>query len=91
MKENYINFNRNKTSKPKELDDLIESFRNSRIAQLKSISNSLIKHYEYILNSFTRVNGRRISNGPIEARNKTVKQIIRNASGHRNEELLKVL
>ena len=41
------------------------------------------------MNSFTRVEGRRISNGPIESRNNTIKLIIRNAAGYRNFENLK--
>lgn len=88
LKENYISFNRNKTIESNELDNLIEQFRESGIPSLRLISNTLIKHYEYILNSFTRIDGRRISNGPIEARNKTVKLLLRNASGYRNELLL---
>ena len=89
MKEDYISFNRLKTADEIQFDSIVSRFRSSKIPHLEKTSRTLIRNKEYILNSFTRINGRRIYNGPIEARNKTVKLIIRNASGYRNFENFK--
>ena len=89
LKEDYISFNRLKTADEIQFDSIVSRFRSSKIPHLEKTSRTLIRNKEYILNSFTRINGRRISNGPIEARNKTVKLIIRNASGYRNFENFK--
>lgn len=43
-----------------------------------------------ILNSFTRLDSRRISNGPIESRNNIIKLLIRNAAGYRNLDTLRL-
>ena len=44
-----------------------------------------LEHWkEEILNSFTWINGRRISNGPCEGKNNYVKKILSNANGMSN-------
>lgn len=89
LKERYIRFNGNKYANESELVELIQLFKNSSYSGFRSIATTLQSNFDYILNSFNKVSGRRISNGPIEAKNKTIKLILRNASGYRNEELLK--
>lgn len=89
LKENYIQFNRIRNPSTIQLDTLINDFERSSIDSLKRISRTLIKNYDYIMNSFTRVHNQRISNGPIEATNSIIKLILRNASGYRNEILLR--
>lgn len=89
LKERYISFNRSKHANPKAFNQIITDYKNSGIGEFKRASRTLEKHYDYILNSFTRVNGRRVSNGPIESRNSTIKLLIRNASGYRNFENLR--
>lgn len=89
LKENYIHFNRTLQPTNKQFDNLINEFKRSSIEPLKRVSRTLIKNYDYIMNSFTRIHNRRISNGPIEATNSIIKQILRNASGYRNEDLLR--
>lgn len=89
LKEDYIAFNRIQNVSPNTFDKLINDYKNSGLPPFKSVSRTLEKHYHYILNSFTRINGRRISNGPIESRNSTIKLLIRNASGYRNFDHLR--
>ena len=43
-----------------------------------------------IINSFTWIEGRRISNGLMESRNNIIKLLIRNAAGYRNFEHLRL-
>lgn len=89
LKENYIDFNRQFRPSREILLRLIDQFDQTGIYGFKKVSRTLNKNFEYIMNSFTRVEGRRISNGPIESRNNTIKLIIRNAAGYRNFENLK--
>lgn len=96
LKERYLEFNSMKFDKElkdellkKELDEIIIAFSKSSYSGYNSISRTLKKNYEYIINSFTRINGRRISNGPIESRNATIKMIIKTSGGYRNFEHLR--
>lgn len=89
FKERYIKFNRKATPSKVELNALISYSLKSSIKGMKRIGETLSKNYDYILNSFIRINNRRISNGPIEATNSIIKLILRNASGYRNEDLLR--
>lgn len=89
FKERYIAFNRTMYPSKTEFNSLISYCLENTDKGLKAIGQTLSRNYEYILNSFTRINNRRISNGPIEATNSTIKLILRNASGYRNEELLR--
>ena len=89
LKEDYIIFNRYQTVNETLFCNLIESFSGSKISGFRKISRTLKQNYEGIINSFTRINGKRISNGPIESRNNTIKLILRNAAGYRNFEHLR--
>lgn len=96
LKERYLKFNSMSFDKKhkdellrKELDDLILEFSKSTYTGFNSVSRTLRKNYEYIINSFTRINGSRISNGPIESRNATIKMIIKTSGGYRNFEHLR--
>lgn len=89
LKEDYIKFNRFYTANETYFCNLIERFSNSKISGFRKISRTLKQNYEGIMNSFTRINGRRISNGPIESRNNTIKLILRNSAGYRNFEHLR--
>ena len=96
LKERYLEFNSMRFDKElkdkllkKELDEIIIAFSKSSYSGYNSISRTLEKNYEYIINSFTRINGRRISNGPIESRNATIKMIIKTSGGYRNFEHLR--
>lgn len=95
LKERFLIFNSMRFDKVKkdqhirkELDEIISEFSKSTYSGFVSISKTLKKNYEYIINSFTRINGRRVSNGPIESRNATIKMILKTSGGYRNFEHL---
>lgn len=92
IKEKYINFNKLKSfdGLDKRFDYIITEFINSSYHGFNSVGRTLIKNKEYIINSFSRINGRRISNGPIESRNNVIKTLLRVSSGYRNFEHLRL-
>ncbi len=57
----------------KNIEELIISFRNSQIKEMMDFGNTLVKWKYEIVNSFVPANGRRISNGLIENRNKSIR------------------
>ena len=68
----------------KELDEIIKRFHQLGTKEDVSISKTLKSWKREYLNSFTWVNGRRISNGPLEGKNNYIKKILSNANGYRN-------
>ena len=68
----------------KELDEIIKRFHQLDTKEGVSISKTLKSWKREYLNSFTWVNGRRISNGPLEGKNNYIKKILSNANGYRN-------
>lgn len=88
LKEDYLVFNMKYYFDENKFDSIVMKFKNSKLESYKRIPNMLIKNKEYIKNSFTRINGKRISNGPIESRNKSIKNILFNANGYRGFDLL---
>ncbi|RHT00295.1 hypothetical protein DW895_02530 [Firmicutes bacterium AM41-11] len=48
------------------------------------LKNTLIKWSQEIVNSFTFINGRRITNGIMESRNGVTNEIKKNANGYKN-------
>lgn len=88
LKEDYLLFNKNPYFVETTFNSIVMKFKNSKLVQFKKIPNMLIRNKEYIKNSFTRINGKRISNGPIESRNKSIKNLLFNANGYRGFELL---
>ncbi|MEG0683724.1 MAG: transposase, partial [Coprobacillus sp.] len=68
-----------------ELAHIIQLYINSNIEGYRSFASStLLKWFEEIVNSFSIVDGRRISNGPIESTNSRVKTILKVANGFKN-------
>jgi transposase len=67
-----------------DLQDLIDEFRNSKLAEFRFFGKTIEKWKVEIKNSFIRVSGRRISNGPIESTNSKIKTIIKTANGIRS-------
>lgn len=63
---------------------LISEIKKENINEMRSFANTLVNWSEEILNSFYWVNNRRISNGPIESVNGTLKKIKNNANGFIN-------
>ena len=97
IKERYMDFNKmgfDKVNPDKiireELECLILEFKNTDYDGFKSISKTLKSNFEYIINSFTRINGKRISNGPIESTNAIIKMIVKTSGGYRNFDHLRI-
>ena len=79
----------NDTTKEREalesrLFELIKQIKQSNIEEIRPIAATLEKWWEEILNSFLIIEGRQISNGPIESVNRILKKIKNNANGFRN-------
>lgn len=91
LKEEYIGFNRLRTKELaiERIDTLITKFKTNENQEIQRVGRSLLKWKKEIINSFTWIDGNRISNGRIESRNNTIKLIIRNAAGYRNFEHLR--
>ena len=86
LKEEYRTFNSQATilNAAEWLDELIVKFQTSHIDEYIPFWK-LLKHWrEEIINSFNTINGYRISNGPIERLNRTIKTIIRLSYGSTN-------
>ena len=85
LKEKYREFNLTADYETceDELNDLIDEFRDSHLDEFRSFGKTLVRWKDEIKNSFIRVNGRRISNGPIESTNNKIKTIIKTSNGIR--------
>lgn len=66
------------------IEDLIISFKNSQIKEMIEFGNTLSKWKYEIVNSFVPANGRRISNGLIENKNKAIKLLKHSSNGYLN-------
>lgn len=66
------------------IENLIISFKNSQIKEMIEFGNTLSKWKYEIVNSFVPANGRRISNGLIENRNKAIKLLKHSSNGYLN-------
>lgn len=86
LKEEYLTFNSCTTLENARewFDELILKFQNSNISEYVDFWKLLKNWHEEILNSFNTLNGHRISNGPIERANRTIKTILRISFGSRN-------
>ena len=86
LKEKYREFNLTASyeSCDEELHELINDFRNSHLEEFRTFGNLLNRWKINIKNSFIRVNGKRLSNGPMEGINSRIKTIMKSANGFRN-------
>ena len=91
LKERFINFNDSNMSnyegrdkKNNILNEIIHFMMNSNIYEFIECAKTLYKWKNEILNLFTWIDGRRLSNGPIEGKNTYIKKIISNANGFTN-------
>jgi len=85
LKEMYRDFN--KTAEYNEqtreqLRYMINEFKTFKFKSYRDFGDLLAKHEDYILNSFIRIEGRRLSNGPCEGLNSRIKTILKNACGY---------
>lgn len=67
-----------------KIEELIVSFKSSQIKEMIEFGNTLSKWKYEIVNSFVPANGRRISNGLIENRNKSIKLLKHSSNGYLN-------
>ncbi len=88
LKEEYRTFNQIATiDNAKEwLDELIIKFKESKIKEYVEFWSLLENWHDEIINSFNRLNGNRISNGPMERVNRDIKTIFDISFGCRNFE-----
>ena len=84
----YIRFNNtdydNPTDSLNDLNELINDFKLSNIEEFIKLADMLNNWKAEIVNSFAKVNGTRVSNGPIEGRNSLIKKILKIANGYTN-------
>jgi len=85
-KEEYLFFNETSSFEdaPSRLDYLICKLQKLNISFMNPIVSTLINWRQEIINSFIRYDGKRVSNGPIEDRNSTIKTIKKVANGTSN-------
>lgn len=86
LKEKYREFNltANYESCDEELEYFIDEFTNSHLEEFRMFGRLLRNWKQEIKNSFIRINGKRLSNAPIEGVNSRIKTIIKNANGYQN-------
>ena len=93
LKEEYMDFNHgtpekmiSKDKKKQELDQLIKHYWDSGIEQMMRCGDMFFKWQDELLNSFQWIDGRRVSNGPLEGKNSYIKKILNNGNGFTNFE-----
>lgn len=92
MKEEYAFINRTSSSEnaEKRIENFIGELLIYDVKELRKIARMLRHWKQEIVNSFDRVDGQRISNGPIESVNSRIKLIKQNGNGYRNFERFKL-
>ena len=84
----YIRFNNTDYDNPfdslADLNEIINDFKLSNIEEFIKLADMLNNWKAEIVNSFAKVNGTRVSNGPIEGRNSLIKKILKIANGYTN-------
>ena len=86
LKEEFNEINKQATAETiaSKLDTFIENLMIYNLNEFKTITVTLKKWRQEIINSFDLIEGRRISNGPVESLNSRIKCIKRNANGYQN-------
>lgn len=90
-KEDYLNFNEDYTydNAPQRYDELYNELVMFNINEFKDVLSALKNWREEILNSFIKINERRISNGPIESINGRIKILLKTSLKYKNFERLR--
>lgn len=88
LKEEYRSFNLSASidDAKNRLLELIDKFKASKIKEFYPFIRTIKNWFDEIINSFNRINGHRISNGPMERTNRTIKQLFYNGFGFTNFE-----
>ena len=92
MKEEYayINSHSNPENAEYRIDNFIAELFLYDVRELTRTARTLRHWKKEIVNSFDRVNGQRISNGPIGSVNSRIKVVKQNGNGYRNFERFKL-
>ena len=69
---------------PGSIDKAIKAFESSGIDEYEEFYKMLQNWRGEVINSFTRINGRRINNSYMESKNKEVGRLIFSANGFKN-------
>lgn len=78
--------NSDSSNAKERLSELIAQFNKSPIKEMNDFGKTLSRWKYEIINSFTRFDGKRVSNGIIENRNKVIKLIKHSSNGYLNWE-----
>lgn len=86
LKSDYVYFNKHSNLENAENDlwKHIEEMKKSNIQEILKLKKTLINWSQEIINSFTFIDGRRITNGIMESKNGIAKEIKNNAKGYKN-------
>lgn len=86
LKEQYCYFNRNATfeNATEWLETIIANYLSSNISSFIKLAQMLVHWKQEIINSFVRVDGRRLSNGGMEGINSKIETVIINSRGVHN-------
>lgn len=86
LKERYLSFNKlkNKEFAAKQLNEIINEYKISGINEFIEVASTLKHWKEEIISSFSFYNNRKITNGPIESKNGTIRKILSNGNGYTN-------
>lgn len=89
LKESYREFNLTEEYNEEsitKLEDYIEQFKKSKFKEFIDFGIMLNHWKYYIVNSFIRVNGKRMSNGPMESTNGRLDRLLSDGYGYTNFE-----
>lgn len=89
LKEEYREFNLTEEYSQYTIDkieDFIEKFKKSKFIEFRNFASTLDRWKYYIANSFIRVNGKRMSNGPMESLNGRTGRILEDGYGYTDFE-----
>lgn len=92
LKEQYRDLNRNAEQNEwslNQLHQIINKFTNFGFEKFHEVGNMMRRWENEIFNSFIRIGGRRLSNGPIEGTNSRIKTILKNACGYKKFKRLR--
>ena len=86
LKEEYREFNLCGTYDEalEKLDEFIEKFKRAHYVEFREFASLLERWKFYIINSFIVIDGKRMSNGPMESVNGRIKRLLEDGYGYSN-------
>ena len=87
LKSEYMEFNlveEYSQESTYKLEDFIDRFKASTYQEFREFGDLLKRWKIYIVNSFIRIDGKRLSNGPMESLNGRIKRIISDGYGYKD-------